>query len=71
MPAAYRPRKEVAWIGWYPPSGGAHSSLLDSDAIGPLLGTDAETLLAIEDDRRLVRLRFGSDEREVLFPREP
>lgn len=31
---------------------------------------DMETAIAVEDDRRLVRLRFDSEDREVLFPRE-
>lgn len=30
---------------------------------------DANTLIAIEDRRRLVRLRFGTNERTLLFPR--
>ncbi|MBL8843133.1 MAG: hypothetical protein JNL90_16555 [Planctomycetes bacterium] len=36
----------------------------------PLVGCpDEESLLVIEQGRRLVRLRFGSDAREVVFPR--
>jgi hypothetical protein len=31
---------------------------------------DPETVLAIEDHRKIVKLRFGTNEREVVFPRE-
>ena len=34
------------------------------------LGSD-DSAIVVEDNRRLVRLRFGSDEREVLLPASP
>jgi hypothetical protein len=33
------------------------------------LGGAGETAIVLEDERRIVRVAFGTDEREVLFPR--
>jgi streptogramin lyase len=46
------------------PATGAAGGLLQD-----LGGSDAETSYAVEDARRIVRVRFGTDEREVVFPR--
>ncbi|MBL8843134.1 MAG: hypothetical protein JNL90_16560 [Planctomycetes bacterium] len=52
-----RERRELQFVG--------DASLSSRPVVGC---PDEESLLVIDDERRLVRLRFGSDAREVVFP---